>query len=111
MNDKIKNEIPWSEFSTSQIFENFLVWDFFKRKNKGFFIEVGANYPFIRSQTWLLEHSGWQGILVEPLSECCELLKKLRKNSRVFQVAVTSPSIKLGEGGRLYSLSLALVLL
>ena len=33
---------------------------------KGYFVEVGANEPRKRSQTWVLEQSGWTGVLVEP---------------------------------------------
>ena len=34
---------------------------------KGYFVEVGANEPRERSQTWLLdEQSGWIGLLIEP---------------------------------------------
>ena len=29
--------------------------------SKGYFVEVGANEPRIRSQTWHLEQAGWSG--------------------------------------------------
>ena len=86
-----QNDLPLSQFPTTQILENFLVWDFFDRKTDGFFVEIGANDPFIFSQTWLLEKYGWKGVLVEPLAQCCELLRTHRINSRVFQVACSSP--------------------
>jgi FkbM family methyltransferase len=90
--------LPLFKFPTSQIVENFLVWDFYKRKTHGFFVEVGANDPFVYSQTWLLERYGWKGILIEPQASCCELLRRKRKNSLVFQVACASPEqAKQGE--------------
>jgi len=57
--------------------------------NKGYFVEVGANDPH-GSQTWLLEQSGWTGVLIEPLPD---LAAKLRANrrARVFSVACSSP--------------------
>jgi FkbM family methyltransferase len=73
------------------IIEKELVWEFFKRKRDGFFVEVGANDPYSGSQTWLLEKNGWRGVLVEPQAALCEKLRQGRKNSQVFQVACSSP--------------------
>lgn len=68
-----------------------LVWEFFGRKKEGFFADVGANDPFKGSQTWFLEQQGWHGLLVEPLSEFCEKLRKARPASRVVQAACGPP--------------------
>jgi len=67
--------------------EGELVWQYFGRRNDGFFIDVGANEPKAGSQSWLLEQQGWSGILVEPLSRLCAKLRIERLRSRVFQVA------------------------
>jgi len=80
--------------SVSQFSEDILVWDYFGRKRGGFFVEVGANHPKDLSQTWLLEQNGWEGILIEPQSECCERLRHERKSSKVFQIACGSPEQK-----------------
>ncbi len=32
----------------------------------GVYVDVGANEPFIGSQTYLLEENGWDGLLIEP---------------------------------------------
>ena len=61
-----------------QLKENALVWEFFGRKTSGFFVEVGANDPFLFSQTWMLEEKGWTGVLVEPLADCCAALRRYR---------------------------------
>ena len=71
--------------------EKELVWEFFGRKRDGVFVEVGANDPVAGSQTWLLEQSGWQGVLVEPQASLCEKLRAARPRSRVFQVACSCP--------------------
>jgi FkbM family methyltransferase len=78
------------------LIEKQLVWEFFGRRRNGFFVEVGANEPHSGSQTWLLEQNGWRGVLVEPQAALCEQLRSARKNSRVFQVACSSPE-KEGE--------------
>lgn len=77
--------------SFSQFGEDVLLWDYFRRKPEGFFVEVGANHPTWCSQTWLLESQGWQGILVEPLPEKAALLREERPRSRVFQAAMGAP--------------------
>ena len=46
---------------------------------KGFFVEVGANDPHERSQTWHLEQAGWTGVLVEPQPD---LAGKLRADAQ-----------------------------
>ncbi len=57
---------------------------------RGYFVEVGANDPRARSQTWHLEQAGWTGVLIEPQPE---LAGKLRANrtAKVYAVACSSP--------------------
>ncbi|HWX20993.1 MAG TPA: FkbM family methyltransferase [Candidatus Binatia bacterium] len=80
--------------SFAQWGEDVLVWDYFHRQPRGFFIEVGANDPVNISQTYLLELNGWEGILVEPQAACCERLRPLRPRSKVVQAACGGPEQK-----------------
>jgi FkbM family methyltransferase len=64
--------------------------EFFTRRAPGFFVEVGANHPRNGSQTWHLEQRGWRGVLVEPLPEHAERLRRARA-AKVFAVACSSP--------------------
>lgn len=57
---------------------------------KGYFVEVGANDPRERSQTWLLEQSGWTGVLIEPQPDLAAELRA-RRSSKVFAFACSSP--------------------
>ena len=75
--------------------ESRLVWEYFKRQNKGVFVDVGANHPTEKNQTWFLECQGWSGLLIEPNPELCELLRAGRPRSRTFQTAICGP----GEEG------------
>jgi len=90
--------------------ESELVWKYLKELTPGFFVEVGANDPFFLSQTWHLEEKGWKGVLVEPIPERAELLRKGRPNSQVFEVACGSPEqvgeavFYIGEADQLSSL-------
>jgi FkbM family methyltransferase len=75
---------------------------------KGYFVEVGANDPRERSQTWSLEQSGWTGVLVEPQPDLAAELRSRRK-AKVFAVACSSPenagrSLPLHVAGPLSSL-------
>ncbi len=68
--------------------ESELVFEYFKKRPNGFFVEVGANHPTRRSQTWFLEQQGWKGLLVEPNPALCEQLRTSRPNSQVFEMAL-----------------------
>ena len=70
--------------------ETALVRQFFAGRQRGFFVEVGANEPRARSQTWHLERAGWSGILIEPQPDLAEQLRQARR-ARVFAVACSSP--------------------
>ncbi len=74
--------------------ESELVWQYFRRRNTGTFVEVGANHPTIRSQSWFLENHGWTGVLIEPNPHHCRLLRELRPGSQVFEMAVGAPGGK-----------------
>ena len=77
--------------SFSQFGEDLLLWEYFRKRPQGFFVEVGANHPTKYSQTWLFERQGWKGILVEPLAAKSDLLRRERPGSRVFQAAMGAP--------------------
>jgi FkbM family methyltransferase len=68
-----------------------MVHAFFAGAKSGFFVEVGANDPVERSQTWHLEQAGWTGVLVEPLPDLAVELVKAR-SAMVFAVACSSPA-------------------
>ena len=69
--------------------EQALVRSFFADAS-GFFVEVGANAPQMRSQSWHLEQRGWNGVLVEPLPDMAAQLRQARR-ATVFAVACSSP--------------------
>ena len=77
--------------SYAQWGDDVLVWDYFKGKTDGVFLEAGANDPQLLSQTYLLEKRGWTGILIEPVPKCCEALRRVRTRSHIFQNALGSP--------------------
>ncbi len=56
----------------------------------GYFVEVGANEPRERSQTYHLEQAGWTGVLVEPQPALADMLRAQR-SAKVFAVACSGP--------------------
>lgn len=56
----------------------------------GFFVEVGAYDPVFQSQTLHLELTGWRGLLVEPVPEFAENLRRARQ-ADVVQCACVAP--------------------
>ena len=52
------------------------------------FIDFGANDGITGSSTYLLEHHGWKGLLIEPNLEQVSNLLKTRKKSQLLPVAV-----------------------
>jgi FkbM family methyltransferase len=77
--------------SYSQFGEDALLWEHFGGRRDGFFVEAGANHPTVCSQTWLFEQNGWTGILIEPISDKYELIRKERPGSRVMRLALGAP--------------------
>ena len=68
--------------------EQQLIAEFFGERI-GYFVEVGANEPRLRSQTFHLEQKGWTGLLIEPQPQLAQRLQAERK-ARVFAVACSS---------------------
>lgn len=71
-------------------YERRLIAAFFGDR-KGYFVEVGANEPQARSQTWHLEQAGWTGVLVEPQPDLAQALRSNRR-AKVFAAACSSPA-------------------
>jgi len=69
--------------------------DYVNYKN-GFFIECGANDGINQSVTWYFEKTlKWKGILIEPIKEIFEELKRNRsKKNFFFNVALKSSKLK-----------------
>lgn len=67
------------------------VLEFFAGSQSGFFVDVGANEPQAGSQTWLLEETGWSGLLIEAQGRYIERLSSARPRSRVVHAACAGP--------------------
>lgn len=65
-----------------------LLWDI----EKGFYVDVGANYPVIDSVTKLFYEKGWNGINIEPIPALCDELREDRKRDINLPIGVGDES-------------------
>lgn len=81
--------------SYSQLGQDLEVLNYYKNKENGFFIEIGANDGIKLSNTYLLEKNyNWKGICAEPIPDKFNLLCINRPNSICCDSAVYNESNK-----------------
>lgn len=72
----------WRRFLTgsrvSREEETELLRGFFDHRRDGTYVDVGANDPFSGSTSWIVEETGWSGVLVEPIPALAERLRRER---------------------------------
>lgn len=59
------------------------------KKDKGYFVDIGANDGITGSNSMLLEENGWDGILVEPNPNLLQVLKTNRPKSKIYEYVVS----------------------
>lgn len=65
--------------SFSQAGQDRFVWEVLGPRDHGTFLDIGANHPVEKNNTWALERMGWTGICVEADPACAKLLREQRK--------------------------------
>lgn len=75
----------------AQFGEDRILWQVFRQRTSGYFIEVGAFDGVNLSNTYLLEMMGWCGLLIEPIGQLCERARLARPRSGVIGAAVSKP--------------------
>ncbi len=71
----------------SQNGEDFLLWRFFRERDRGFFVDVGAFDGGHLSNTLTFETQGWSGICIEPHPEYFGMCQRARPRSICLNVA------------------------
>ena len=69
--------------------EDLIIADYFKNKQKGFYVDVGCYHPIHRNNTFLLYKKGWKGINIDIHSFSIELFKYLRPNDLNYNFAIS----------------------
>ncbi|HSB92121.1 MAG TPA: FkbM family methyltransferase [Flavitalea sp.] len=54
------------------------------------YLDIGANHPYICSNTFLFYSRGSKGVCIEPDEDCFTLLKKCRRRDILLQAAISS---------------------
>ena len=61
----IKNKCFLKKKSYSMDGEDIEIFNYFKNKKNGFYVDVGAYHPIQRNNTMLLYLNGWEGINID----------------------------------------------
>jgi len=69
--------------------EEIILYNFFGRKNTGFYVEIGAYNGVELSNTYFFEALGWDGILIEPDPGLFEQCRLSRPNSIIVNAAAS----------------------
>ena len=64
----------------SQWGEDTFIKNFFKNKNKGFYVDIGCIHPIMYSNTCLLHNNGWSGVNIDLNQTSIDLFKIARPN-------------------------------
>jgi hypothetical protein len=63
----------------SQHGEDLWLWNYFGRRNSGFYVDIGASSPIRLSNTYLFYKAGWRGITVDPIKSLCSSHRRIRR--------------------------------
>lgn len=80
---KLKEDGYFSQYGQ----DKWLVENFFKNNQMGFFVDIGAHDGISFSNTYYLEKLGWDGVAIEPNPEVFSLLERNR-NCNIFNCAI-----------------------
>ena len=68
--------------------------DFFKKKSKGIYIDVGCHHPFLNNNTYRLYKRGWRGINIDLDFNSIDMFNFFRKSDLNIQSAVSDTEEK-----------------
>ena len=75
--------------------EDLVIKEYFKSKNKGFYVDVGCYHPLQRNNTMLLYQKGWRGINIDISDFSIKLFKFLRPDDFNLNLAVSNKEGKI----------------
>ena len=85
----LKNKYFFRRKSYAMDGEDIAIDLFNKKKNNGFYVDVGAHHPIQRNNTHLLFKKGWEGINIDVNQFSIDLFNFLRPNDLNLQVAIS----------------------
>ena len=81
--------------SYSMFGEDVFVEKFFKKRPKGFYVDVGCYHPLDGNNTYLLHKKGWYGINIDLNQISIDLFNNARKNDLNLRIAVSNKFQKI----------------
>ena len=91
----IKHQYFKDRKSYSMDGEDVVISNYFKDKEKGFYIDIGCYHPIHRNNTFLLFKKGWQGMNVDIHDFSIELFNYARPKDLNYNFAVSNKSEKI----------------
>ncbi len=88
---KISNKYLSLNFATlcyGQNAEDIFLSVYFKNKQKGFYVDIGAHHPVRFSNTYQLYQKGWRGINIDPLPGCMVEFNKRRPSDINLEIGI-----------------------
>ena len=85
----LKNKYFINRKSYAMDSEDTAISVFNKKKDNGFYVDIGAHHPIQRNNTHLLFKKGWEGINIDVNQFSIELFNFLRPNDLNLQIAVS----------------------
>ena len=76
--------------SYAQSGEDLILNQIFKGVKKGFYIDIGANNPFVNSNTYFFYKKGWKGINIDALPKSMNSFNLFRKRDINLEIAISN---------------------
>jgi FkbM family methyltransferase len=76
--------------SFSQEGEDLILLEYFKKKKRGFYIDIGAHHPFRFSNTYLFYKKGWRGINIDATPGSMNMFYKYRYRDINIEVPISN---------------------
>ena len=75
--------------------EDIEIFNYFKNKKNGFYVDVGAYHPIQRNNTMLLYLNGWEGINIDISDFSIKLFNHLRSRDINLNLAISNKGVML----------------
>ena len=75
--------------------EDLIIFDYFKNKKTGFYVDIGCYHPLHLNNTFLLNANGWRGINVDLSEYSVDLFNYIRPNDVNINAAISNENRKI----------------
>ncbi len=85
----LKNKYLLPRKTYSMDSEDLAIIEYIEKKDKGFYVDIGAHHPIQRNNTHLLFKKGWEGVNIDINEFSIDLFKYLRPKDLNLQIAIS----------------------